>query len=429
MIVLYNAILIGVIFLFFPLWIAMVGGREKHRTSFFKRLYMPPLKEKNDRASSTDCIWIHALSVGEVLSAEPLVRALKKKYGRDRLVFTASTVTGYALAERVLASHVKGLRFFPYDLLFSVQRAIRVIRPCRVIIVETDIWPNFLHRMKRQRVPVFLVNARLSQHSFSGYKRISFLMAPLLSVFQRICVQTETDRHRFLELGVDGEKLVRAGNMKFDQDPVSSSVDERNRFLRRYRLPTDLPIWIAGSTHPGEEKMAIRACQYLTQRGIASILVVAPRDPARALDISRAFTAAGIPSQTLQQMEKAPVPVSAVIIDRIGMLRKLYVWSDVAFVGGSLVNAGGHNPLEPASAAKPILFGPHTEDFDWICKTLVHRQGAIRVNDASELGENVSHFLLHKDRSQRFGQRAYDVFRMHRGAVDRTLAVIHENDP
>lgn len=428
MMIVYNVVMTLAICLLWPIWVPLVWFRKKHRHPFFNRMFMEVLPGNDpESAPARRPIWIHALSVGEVLSAEPLVEALAHKHGALSLVFTASTQTGFEMATRLIAPNVCAVRHFPYDTLFSVHRALNVINPRQVVIVETDIWPNFLYLLKNRRIPVHLVNARLSDRSFSGYKRVGFLMAPLLSVFGRICVQTESDRQRFRELGVPDEQTVTVGNIKFDQAPVRMSTGECNQFAEAFNLPADTSLWVAGSTHEGEEDVLADAYRKICASGIHSVLIVAPRDPGRAAAVCRIFNRSGCDALTLHQMEKQPAGSrSVVVIDRIGILRQWYSLADVAFVGGSLVKAGGHNPLEPASAAKPILFGPHTEDFRWICQTLENAGGAFRVHDADQLAEKVIHLMGNIEDRRRVGRCAYDVFAENRGAVARTLAVIDE---
>lgn len=425
MVYIYNVAMGLAVLLLWPVWLPLVWIRKKHRRTFFKRLFMETLPRGDpESADARRKLWIHALSVGEVLSAEPLVKALAQKHGARSLIFTASTQTGFEIATRLIAAHVCAVRHFPYDTLFSVNRALDVIKPRQVVIVETDVWPNFLFRLKNHRIPVYLVNARLSDRSFRGYKRAGLLMAPVLSVFGRICVQTDSDRLRFKALGVPGERLKTVGNIKFDQAPAKISSVERKQYSEKFNLSADAPVWVAGSTHEGEEDMLSIAYRKVCAAGIHAVLIVAPRDPDRAAAVCQIFDRSGYDAVTLTQMERQPAPSSVVVIDRIGMLRNLYALADVAFVGGSLVRAGGHNPLEPASVAKPILFGPHTDDFRWICQTLEKAGGAIRVQDADQLAARVAHLIVNPADSRRVGRSAYTVFAKHRGAVARTLAVI-----
>ncbi len=425
MVYLYNLSLGLSIFLLWPIWVPWVWSRKKRRRTFIQRLFMAALpRSEPESAADRRKWWIHALSVGEVLSAEPLVKALSQKHGARSLIFTASTQTGFEMATRLIAPHVSAVRHFPYDTLFSVNRSLNVIKPRQVVIVETDVWPNFLYQLKRRRIPVYLVNARLSDRSFRGYKRAGRLMAPLLSVFGRICVQTDADRLRFRAIGVDGDRLMTVGNIKFDQAPARMSTVDRKQLVEKFNLSADASVWVAGSTHEGEEDMLSIAYRNVCAAGIHAVLFVAPRDPDRAGAVCQIFNRAGTDAVTLAHMERQPAPSSVVVIDRIGMLRSLYALADVAFVGGSLVRAGGHNPLEPASVAKPILFGPHTDDFRWICQTLEKEGGAIRVHDVDQLAARVVHLIENEADRRRVGRCAYGVFAKHRGAVARTLAVI-----
>lgn len=423
----YNLFMLTAIGLLCPIWIPLVCLRKKYRGTFLNRLFMQPVAGKENACKGTGPpgrIWIHALSVGEVLSAEPLVKALSKKHGAEKLIFSASTHTGFETARRVIAPHVKAVRHFPYDTIFSVKRAVKVIRPRQVVIVETDIWPNFLYRMDRLGIPVCLVNARLSERSFRGYKRFDFVMAPLLKAFRCVCAQTDRDRRRFINLGVSGNAVVAVGNMKFDQAPANISVSDRQQLSATLNLPAGSPCWVAGSTHQGEEEILCDAYRMLFASGIEAALIVAPRDPGRAVDVCGVFNRRGIQAMTLAQMERHHRPSKVVVIDRIGILRRLYALADVTFVGGSLVKAGGHNPLEPASLAKPVLFGPHTDDFHWICRTLEIKGGALRVFDANRMVDIVRELILNEEKNIRVGQAAYTVFRNHRGAVARTMAMI-----
>jgi 3-deoxy-D-manno-octulosonic-acid transferase len=218
--------------------------------------------------------------------------------------------------------------------------------------------------------------------------------------------------------------LVTVGNIKFDQAPAILSIGELDQLREKFNLSADAPIWVAGSTHEGEEDVLSVAYREVCASGLHPVLIVAPRDPDRAAAVCTIFKRSGCNAMTLAQIERQPAPSSVVVIDRIGILRKLYALADVAFVGGSLVKAGGHNPLEPASVAKPILFGPHTDDFRWICQTLEEAGGAIRVHDAEQLAARVIHLISNQADRRGVGRCAYQVFAKNRGAVVRTLAVI-----
>ena len=427
--VLYNTLLLVVLGLSCPLWIPMVRFRRKYRKTFLSRLWMEfpgGLQGPVNPADMPTAVWIHALSVGEVLSAEPLVKAMAEQHGPENLVFTASTHTGIETARRAIAPYVRTIRHFPYDTLFSVNRALTVIQPQAVVIVETDLWPNFLCLLKRRRIPVSLVNARLSGRSYHGYKRIDFLMVPLLSIFQRICVQAKRDQQRFLDLGLPAEKVVIAGNMKFDQAPVDIPPLAYEQLKTVLGLRGNKPVWVAGSTHPHEENIIGKAFKRLCTDGLDVDLIVVPRNPDRASDVCEVFRHLGTPAMTMTQAEtQKRLPAAAVVVvDRLGILRTLYALADVTFVGGSLVDAGGHNPLEPASVGKPILFGPYTDDFDWISRTLEKSGGAMRVANDRDLSDVIRELLSSDKKKDEMGQRAFTVFNRHQGAVARTMAII-----
>ena len=423
----YNVVLLAALCLLTPIWLTLLTRREKYRRTFRKRAFMESIGPES-RSADVDVtparIWIHALSVGEVLSAEPLVKALADDYGRDRLVFTASTFTGYQMAIRVIAPHVSALRHFPYDNMISVSRALAVVQPGQVMVVETDIWPTFLYLLHQRRIPVYLVNARLSDRSFRGYKGFGFLMAPVLSLFKRVCVQTQADHSRFRRLGVNRGSLTVTGNIKFDQAPVRLSMDDRHRLVKLFNINSDVPIWVVGSTHDGEEEIVATAYRQVCANGIDCMLLVAPRDPNRADAVCSIFRRSGIDAMTMAQVQGQSRQAEVVVVDRIGLLRQLYALGDVAFVGGSLVKAGGHNPLEPASVGKPVLFGPYTDDFRWICRMLESRGGALRISGTDELADQICGLIKDDDRRKAIGRRAYTVFRANRGAVGRTLTAI-----
>ncbi len=425
----YNYLMLIGTILLSPIWIPLILLQNKRRRTVGKRLYIEAVANRKKSLPSNETrnpIWIHALSVGEVLSAEPLVCALEEKHGKGALVFTASTLTGYGTAIDVIGPHVHEVRYFPYDFRYCVNRALDTIGPRRVVIVETDIWPNFLDCLGKRRIPVFLVNARLSEKSFLGYKRARFIMSPSLAVFCRICLQTHADWVRFRDLGVCEKRLQIVGNMKFDQPQDHTISEEANRItVTLQTLFYSDPLWIAGSTHEGEEEMLTDVYQSLCRQGVESFLIVAPRDPVRAAGVCDVFIKAGIQAKTLRQVQDGEGKgARVVVVDRIGILRYLYPLAAVAFVGGSLVNAGGHNPLEPASVSKPILFGPHTEDFQWVCRTLVRAGGAMRVDDAHGLAGQVRRLLSNKKTCHEMGLCAHNVFLANQGAVARTMRVI-----
>jgi len=412
----------------FPVMLCAVVLSEKRRKTFLKRLF-PTVPECVRSGAGSDGrgkrpIWIHALSVGEVLSAVPLVRSAARKWPDRKIVFSASTRTGYATACERLRTDIDGLFYFPYDVMPSVRYAIRKIRPHAVMLVESDIWPNFLAESGKCHVPVFWVNARMSDRSFRRYRRIPGVPRYLFSHFTTICAQTREDARRLQQLGVAPGKISVTGNIKFDQpvEPVSDRqlTDIRKRFDIGTRR-----ILVAGSTHKGEERLLADALVQIRQSHPDLLMMVAPRDPGRGVSAARVFESAGFQTTLwtadVGRKSRPAVGPDVIVVDTLGILKILYALSDITFVGGSLVPLGGHNPLEPASYSKPVLFGPCMNDFARISSMLLDAGGARRVRDVRSLTESIGMFLADETLRVDTGARASRVFRAHQGAVENTL--------
>ena len=402
-------------------WIAL---SRKHRKMFPHRLglILPNLDNFRQYApGKRKPIWIHALSVGEVWSANPLAIQMKQAFPDRPMVFSASTQTGFQLARERLGPTMDAVFPFPYDLGWAVRRMASHIDPCLVILVETDIWPGFLKEMNGRDIPVFWVNVRMSPRSFAVYSRFRSLSASLFGIFSGILVQSREDLHRFRDLGVEEDRLAVTGHFKFDQPvPTDSTMAIFRKQIPAFH-PED-PILIAGSTHPGEEEILLSAFPTIRNSVPNLRMVLVPRDPARSWEIRDLARKSGW-SVCLFSRLTAPYPdrPDLVIVDRIGLLRSLYASADIAVIGGSLLDYGGHNPLEPAVFAKPILFGPYMRDFQEIAEILVENGGAVRLKDPSELADAVTHLLEHPDLAGETGIRASQAMAAHRGAILRTI--------
>ncbi|MBF0572566.1 MAG: hypothetical protein HQK69_02225 [Desulfamplus sp.] len=416
-------------------------------------------------------IWLHALSVGEIKSALPLVNAIKERYlsnSNYELVITASTKTGFDIANRLFLTPFEinnqsnhnamsvQVGYFPFDLLFSVKSICSRIDPDIVIIVESDLWPQFLWYMNDKRIPVFLVNARLSQSSFNGYMALEKigLFSSIFSLFEKIMVQTEIDQKRFLQIGVPEEKVILAGNIKFDQPIPKTDIPDLDKFKNHTpinshtqvtphsQIKSNTQIYIvAGSTHEGEEDilasifLELKQITQLKQNPITNSfscsdikLIIAPRDPKRAPDINKMLNTKGFMCSLLSDKERTIYESDIVVIDKMGILSALYSICDIAFVGGSLVSCGGHNPLEPALFSKPVIFGTYTDDFKEITETMLSNNAAFRVKDKNELFDTIFMLLNDKALAVRVGQNAGRLVVNGRGAVDKILSVISQND-
>lgn len=416
MILLYNIFIFIVLLIGFPLILLMAALSEKRRKTVLHRLTL--IFHHNPSASNP--IWIHALSVGEVLSAVPLVHAMTARVGRNRIVFSASTHTGFEIAEKLFRNHADTICYFPYDILFCVRRAIQRINPSLMVMVETDIWPNFLSAMNASGIPVMLVNARLSDRSYVGYRRFSFFTKQIFATFSKVCAQTEEDARRFADLGVSSENIFVTGNVKFDQ-PEIPPADQEIAALRRLLNPDDSrKIIVAGSTHDGEEMILAQSIFQLKQKFKNLLLIIAPRDPNRAEAVRIILQRS---SRLLSEIEQTGISedIDAVVADRIGILRKLYALADIAFVGGSLVKYGGHNPIEPAAFAKPVLFGPDMSSFREISRLFLERGGAIEVQNAQSLYRTMLELLSDRKKAENIGCRAAEISSANKGAVEKTM--------
>ncbi len=429
MVLAYNLLWIFGIFLAFP-WVTLsIITSRKRRKTVLQRLGIavtPELLDLKTSDSGLRPLWVHALSVGEVLSAVSLARALKQKYPGRPVVFSASTLTGFETASRLFQNDLDAVFYFPYDLIFSIRSVINRIHPALVVIVETDIWLNFLSEMKRRLIPVILVNARLSDHSYSGYRRFSRLTSPIFQCFSFVCAQSGEDARRFMGLGLPAGKVTIAGNLKYDSPPDLSSENTIRSLRRILSGITHQQCLVAGSTHPGEEAILLKAFSRLRTQIPALCLILAPRDIDRANEIRNLAVSDGLTAELLTLMEGSPAldPPNVVVVNTIGHLKTLYALSDVAFVGGSLTDFGGHNPLEPAAFAKPILLGPHTGDVAESCNRLLASGGARVVHDTTELVQAALTLLKSPERSRTMGENAFQILQENQGALEKTLNAI-----
>ena len=432
MILLYNIVFFIGVTLGLPLIIPVVLISDKRRKTVFQRLgliQLPPKFVSQDPGKSNKkVVWVHGLSVGEVLSAVPLVKRLNECSAALRTVFSASTKTGFDIANRHFIDDVEAVFYFPYDLAYSVKRIVRKINPEVVVIVETDIWPNFLFEMKKCRTPVLLVNARLSKSSFNGYKRLGFFAKRVFLNFVHVCAQSSKDAELFHQLGVPLDRITITGNIKFDEVQQTLDLKEIEELKRSMHIRNERKVLLAGSTHPGEEEILLEAYTRLKNHTGDLLLMLAPRNPQRAGSIFRMFNSAGFSVALMKELKEifSDKIFDVIIIDTMGLLKTLYAVSDIAFIGGSLVKFGGHNPLEPAVFSKPILFGEDMSDFSDISKMLLEAGGAVCVKDAKDLYSVVVSLMENDEKSLEMGKNALSVFTANKGAVQKTVEVIKD---
>jgi 3-deoxy-D-manno-octulosonic-acid transferase len=425
--ILYNGMLLAGVILLLPFIVYTMTTTSKRRHTFRQRMGWCGAPWSNDSDRSTDkCIWVHALSVGEVLAARPMVSRLRQLRPDSRICFTASTFTGFQTAWQLFGKDRQiGLAYFPYDWIGAVRRVVSQINPRLVVLTETDIWPNFLMEMHRRRIPVSLVNLRLSESSWRNYRRFGWAARYIFSGFDKIAVQNQLDMNRLISFGIDRNNIFVTGNIKFDGAAPQRPADSAAQWKSKLNIPAGTGVLVAGSTHPGEESLLLEILRSLGRCGAAPILILAPRDPLRSEEVVTSCGAFGLGADLMtsvlnSSLEAHPCP-PVVVVDTIGVLKELYSVADVAFVGGSLVPCGGHNPLEPAVWGKPVLFGPDMRDFALISRLLLEAGAAQQVGSTRELLQAVKSLLVDPQLAGKMGRRGLEVVEKHKGSVLKTL--------
>jgi 3-deoxy-D-manno-octulosonic-acid transferase len=411
--ILYNILLIPALILAAPLLLV----KPKYRGRAAARLGVGLKKAGGGRPR----IWLHALSVGEVSSARSLVKALRAAYPGGTIILSTTTRAGSEFARRQLTPEVDLFVPFPLDLAPSVSRFLRRLAPDLFILVETDFWPNFLAALRQRGIPALLVNGRVSRLSFVRYRRLRWLFRSLFDSFTGLSMQTAADAEQMTALGVAAEKVWPLGNLKYDA-ALPAGAGEGARSRSEYGLPAGVPLWVAGSTHPGEEEIVLRVHRRLMDFFPDLHLILAPRQVERGKEILVLAANRGLAART--RSSGAAGPEQVLVLDTIGELAAVYALGDFAFVGGSLVAAGGHNPLEPAAFGRPVLYGPHMEDFAEIAQGLASGGGARMVRDGEDLLAAARAWLLDPGEREGSGRKALALVAQHQGATARHLELI-----
>jgi 3-deoxy-D-manno-octulosonic-acid transferase len=368
-------------------------------------------------------IWVHALSVGEVSSVVSLVRGLRNTYPDALILLSTSTRSGARYRGEVLADVVDLFFDFPFDHFLVVDHFIKTLRPDLFIQVETDFWPNFLAALTASGTPAILVNGRISAPSFRRFQRFSFFFAPLFDSFQLLSMQTAVDVDKMTALGIAPVKVCALGNLKIDAAlPGFKTASCRDK--APLALPTGRTIIVIGSTHPGEEKI-LAGCLVALRREFPGIFVVlAPRNIERAPEIAALFQGLGFSVARRSEHGASRQGHDLLLVDTMGELVAFYEQADLVFVGGSLVPFGGHNPLEPAAFGKPVLFGPHMEDFADIVREMLAEDAARQVVDVDELRQAMQALLTNSNDRERAGHRARRFVVERQGVTERHLQAI-----
>ncbi len=366
-------------------------------------------------------LWVHAVSVGEVQAAAALIRELRKRYPDTPLVVTTATPTG---AQRVKALFGDAARhvYLPYDLPGAVRRFLDRIQPQIAVMMETEVWPNLYRECGRRQIPIVLASARLSEKSVRRFRRIASLFREALNQDLTIGAQTPADADRFIAVGAPASRVHVTGNVKFDIE-IAPDVRATGETLRKAQF-FDRFVWVAGSTHEGEEDLVLAAHRQLIAKRSDALLVLVPRHPNRFDRVRQWLGQQGMAFVCRSRGERAKEDTRVVLADTLGELLMLYAAGDVAFVAGSLVPIGGHNLLEPAALARPILTGPHNFNAPDIAKMLFESGGALQVNSADELAATLAMLSASPEKREELGLAALGILEMNRGAVAKVMELI-----
>jgi len=424
--------LYNILFLFFfvlssPYYFWRLRRRGDWLRGFGQRfaIYDPSLKQA---LTNRHVIWLHAVSVGEVNLCTQLINALEPRVPNVKIVVSCTTTTGMAELRRRLPTRVSKI-YYPVDRRKYVQRALAAINPQAVILVEAEIWPNFLWRAADLNIPLFLANARLSDRSFPRYKKFGWLFRPLFRSFTGVGCQNEEDAVRLREVGCRNQAVRVVGNLKFDAAKFTerSSLDVRG-LLRQTGVPEDAQILVAGSTHDGEELLLTEMAQRLREKFPKLFLVLVPRHFERCQDIGQKFRARGIKfiyrNEIFPRTQLRAGEVECLLVNTTGELKFFYELATVVFVGKSLTALGGQNPIEPGALGKAIVFGPNMQNFADITRAFLHKNAAVQVKSPEALEQTLGELLADDARRAALGRAALEVVSENLGAVGRTVEMI-----
>jgi len=418
----YEAGLVLFMLLSLPLFLWRDRRTGKYRATFRERLghlRLPP-EALDTRARG---IWVHAVSVGEVLAARPLLVALKARFPQQRLLLSTTTLTGHAVAQ-ASARGVDGLFFAPFDFRHPVRRVLDALRPELLVLVETELWPNLIHAARRRGIRVAVVNGRISPRSFARYRLVRGLLRHVLAEVDAFLMQAEPHARRLLELGGPPERVRVPGNLKFDAPvPVEPPAE------LAARLDGRRPLIVAGSTVEGEEELVLQAFAQVRARHPEAHLLIAPRHPDRFARVPPLVEAAGYACLRRSALGPEGWGDQVLVLDTLGELASVYALARVVFVGGSLVPKGGHNVLEPALFGRAVVVGPHMQNFQEIAEAFLAEQALVQVRSGDELGPALLALIEDDGRREALGLAARALVERNRGAVARTVEALAELVP
>jgi len=406
----YNILLISFVIYILPFLLFLFATRAKFRAGFWQKIGFYRVNLPKNKT-----IWVHAVSVGEVNAVENFIKQLRKDFNDCNIVLSTVTKTGQEVANKKLANFTDQIIYFPYDFVFSVRLALRAIKPDMVIIAETEIWPNFSNEVNKKGIPLLLINGRISPGSHKGYKKLRFFFKSVLDKYSSILMQTEGDKSRIIDIGAPVEKTQIMGNLKFDIYPSlnANEIDE----LRKQLKIENSKVLIAGSTHTGEDEIVLNTYKELKNEHPDLKLLLAPRHPERNESVFNLISKTGY-NCGKRSLNSNFVESDIILLDTMGELGKLYSIADIAFIGGSFSNTGGHNPLEAAIYNVPTISGPTVFNFKDIYRYLTEANATIIANTQDELTSAVRKLLNSKDVYETYSNACSKIFEENGGAIN-----------
>ncbi len=418
MFIIYDLIFLIIALVTLPVYL----WKRKFHADFGLRLGCLPQDLNLERP-----IWLHAVSVGETISLKKLIEGLRQEYPQQKFVISTVTATGNKIAKS-LAWEGDFVTYLPLDFSFIVRLVIDRINPKLFVITETEVWPNLINYLHKKNIPIVVVNGKISQQSFNGYKRIRPLVSAVLNRISLFCMRTAEDAQRLIALGVAQNKVHVTGNMKFDNTDFGFSKINPQEYRRKLGLADQDKLFVAASTHEGEEEIVLNTYQELKQEFPDLKLLIAIRHPERSKEVAKLVSKFGFEPMPISQIALTTnyclLPTTVFILDTIGQLMSFYAIADIVFVGGSFVKKGGHNILEPANFGKPILFGPIMYNFRDIAELFLKKEAAVSVANQEELKQKIGYLLRNTLEGQAMAENARKIIVENKGASQRNLAYL-----
>jgi 3-deoxy-D-manno-octulosonic-acid transferase len=421
----YNLLVLVLVVLATPVFIMRFirekgfGQRLQQSFGFLPAEDLAPIAHK-------DCIWLHAASVGEIVAASPIVKEIRSQFPNKPILVSVVTSSGYAMAKRIIKD-ADSIIFFPLDLPYLSYHVVKRIKPSVFLLVETELWPNFLKAARQFAIPVMMVNGRISDKSVERYRYMLTVLKDMLDTVGKFCMQSTIDAQYIIRLGADPRKVVVTGNTKYDQDYTCVTIEEQKALCYEMGIEQEAPVLVAGSTHSGEEELLFAAFQKVRNNFPAAKLLIAPRDIIRGEEIVKIALNYGFNAALRTVLLTKPSNThDVVVLDTIGELGKVYSIGTIIYVGGSLVSRGGHNILEPAAHGKPIIVGPHMFNFKDTYALFSGREACITVYDANNLAARLLEILNNEQLRDKMSRDTLAIIEENRGAAQKSVLYLRE---